>query len=254
MVRAQTARYGVRGAAADLALLALIVTTTSCQSPASGPIPMAQLPPSTSASVGDSLPEVTISTSRNPQRVPDLVAAENRGRAEGDVPRTPAWYVTTVRDPIRGVYTAAIERQSDSRFQIDALSTDEPRAALALVIIGSRPRDLVLSLDGGEFVCAGRDQVCPLLVSIDDSPPVAVRFAVPRHTSATRLHLAGGADARRLLADIGKAKRLTITPTFKNEKTADIKFALTGVRAAIAKIVKRPAPADRMAAEASSGV
>ncbi len=253
MVRAQTARSRVRSAAADLALLALIATATGCQSPASGPVPKTQLPASTAPSVGDSLAEVTVSASRSPQRVPDLVAAENHGRAEGVVQKTPAWYVTTVRDPIRGIYTAAIERQSDSRFEIDALSADQPRAALALVIVGSRPKDLVLSIDGGEFVCAGRDQVCPLLVSLDDAPPIAVRFAVPRHTAATRLHLAGGADARRLLADIGKAKRLTITPTFKNEKTADIKFALTGVRAAIAKIVKRSAPADRMTAEASSG-
>lgn len=240
------------GATAGLALLIVVSTSTGCQSSTPGSAPNGQLQAPTMATVGDSLPRVTVSAGRAAQAIPDRTAVEIRLAQTSVKPTAPSWYVTTVKDPVRGVYTAAVERQSLSRLVFHAPSDEEPRALLALVLLDGRPRDIVLSLEGGEFECIGRGQgnACAIQVSVDGAPPTAVRFSVPRHWAAARLHLAGGADAHRLLVAIGTAKSLIIQPTFKNEKPADLEFALTGLRAAIAKVVKHSVAATHKLAGA----
>ena len=103
-----------------------------------------------------------------------------------------------------------------------------------------QPADLVISIERGRFVCAGqgKDTACSLRVSIDDAAPRPVRFAVPRHFPPTELHLAGGPDARRLLAVLMRAKRMRIQPIFQQDRSPEIEFALTGLSPAIARISK----------------
>jgi hypothetical protein len=109
------------------------------------------------------------------------------------------------------------------------------------VLQNGRPTDLVLSIERGQFICAGhdRDNACPLPVSVDDAAPRPVRFAIRRHWPASHLHLAGGDDARRLLGAIAKGKRLRIQPTFQQEGPPELEFTLTGLNPAIARLMRR---------------
>ena len=245
----------MKGAAAALAPLVIAVASTGCQSSAPEPASNGQLQPPTVAAVNDYLPDVAVSVKRDVKVAPDVsLTGEQSVRTNAD-PAAQAWYVTTVKDPVRGIYTAAVERQNLNHLAPDGRSGAKPRALLALVLLNGRPSNIVLSLELGQFVCGGhdRDNVCPLPVSVDGRPPSAVRFTAPRHGAATHLHLAGGADARRLLAAIGKAKHLLIQPTFKDEKPTDLDFALTGLAPAIATVVKHSVAANQKLAAAIPG-
>jgi len=145
-----------------------------------------------------------------------------------------------VKDPIRGSYTAAVESHSLSHLSSDAPYNGEQRASIALVLQNGRPTDLVLSIERGQFVCAGHDhdKACPLPVTVDDAAPRSVRFAIPRQWPATHLHLAGGDDARRLLAAIATARHLRIQPTLQQEGAPELEFTLTGLNPAIAKLMR----------------
>ena len=166
-----------------------------------------------------------------------------------------AWYLTSVRDPVGGSYTAAVERRSLTRLWFDVPDEGEQRASITIVLRDGRPANLILSIDHGHFVCTGerRDNVCALRVSIDDAAPRLVRFAASRHRPPTDLHLAGGDDARRLIAAIAKAKRLRIQPTFQDEGSPEIEFALTGLDPVIAKLTKRSVAAMPKVTSASPG-
>jgi hypothetical protein len=189
----------------------------------------------------DSLPDVTVTLKPTTR-----VNAEQTGYA---------WYLTSVRDPVRGNYTAAVERRSLTRLWFDVADEGEQRASIALVLRDGRPANLILSIERGSFVCtdAGRDNVCALRVSTDDSAARLVRFAAPRSRPATNLHLVGGDDARRLLAAIAKSKRLRIQPIFEDEGSPEIEFALSGLDPVIAKLVKRSVAAMPKTALASPG-
>jgi hypothetical protein len=166
-----------------------------------------------------------------------------------------AWYLTSVKDPVRGSYAAAVERRSLTRLWFDVPDEGEQRASIALVLRDGRPTDLILSIERGRFVCTGegRDNVCTLRVSIDDSPARLVRFAAPRRPPPTYLHLVGGDDARRLLAAIAKSKRLRIQPILQDEGSPEIEFALTGLDPVIARLVKRSVAAMPKAVTADPG-
>jgi hypothetical protein len=246
----------MRGMAAALALLIVAVGSAGCESSDPDPTPkvQAQAQLENSPPIGESLAEVSVSVGRNSPSSIDVRDSDGRIVRTGMTPPPPAWYVTTVRDPVRGIYTAAVERQSLNRLAFET-SEDEPHALLALILLDGHPSDLVLSLEGGQFDCAGhgRDNTCAVRVSIDGAPAAPVRFTVPQHSLGSRLHLAGGADARRLLATLGKAKRLVIQPAFKNEQPADIEFALTGLTPAIAKLVRRSVAATQKLAATTPG-
>ena len=255
MFRAHITRHRMKGAAAALAPLVIAIASTGCQSSAPEPVSKGQLHPSTVAAINDYLPAVAVSVKRDVQTAPDVSITDEQSVRTSADPAAQRWYVTTVKDPVRGIYTAAVERQSLSHLTLDGRSGEKPRALLALVLFDGRPSNIVLSLESGQFECAGhgRDNVCPLPVSVDGAPPSAVRFAAPRHGATTHLHLAGGADARRLLAAIGRAKHLLIQPTFKNEKSTDLEFALTGLAPAIATVVKHSVAANRQPAAPTPG-
>jgi hypothetical protein len=152
-----------------------------------------------------------------------------------------SWHITSVKDPVRGSYTAAVERRSLTRLWFDDPDEGKQRASIALLLRDGRPTDLILSVEHGRFVCAGHshDNACTLRVSVDDAAARPVRFSASRHRPATPLHLLGGDDARWLLAAISKGKRLRIEQSFREEGNPDIEFALTGLDPAIAKLMKR---------------
>ena len=254
MFRTHTARRRVMGATAKLAPLVAAIASTGCHSSTPEAALQAQLHRPALAAVSGALPDVTVSANRNAKAT--ARTADERTAPKNAEPTAQAWYVTTVKDPVRGIYTAAVERQSLNQLAIDVSSDEEPRALLAVILRDGRPSDIVLSLESGEFECAGHDRpnACPLHVSIDGAPPIAVRFAVPHHWVAAHVHLVGGADARRLLATIGKTRHLAIYPTLKGEKPVDLEFTLTGLTAAISKIVRHSVAANQKLAAATPGV
>jgi hypothetical protein len=257
MFSLHTVPGSVRGAVAALASLIATVGLAGCGSsePDPEPAPKAQAQLENPPPIGESLADVSVSAGRNSPSSIDVRDSDGRIVRTGMTPPPPAWYVTTVRDPVRGIYTAAVERQSLNRLAFETSSEDEPHALLALILLDGHPSDMILSLEGGQFDCAGhgRDNTCAVRVSIDGGPAAPVRFAVPQHSLGARLHLAGGADARRLLATLGKGKRLLIQPAFKNEQPADIEFALTGLTPAIAKLVKHSVAATQKLAATTPG-
>jgi hypothetical protein len=225
---------------AGLSVLGALLVSAGCDSTPPSPVLAARAktpdpPPSSS------LPEVTVTLKPTTR-----ASAEQTGYA---------WYLTSVRDPVRGNYTAAVERRSLTRLWFDVADEGEQRASIALVLRDGRPTNLILSIERGSFVCtdAGRDNVCALRVSTDDSAARLVRFAAPRGRPATNLHLVGGDDARRLLGAIAKAKRLRIQPIFEEEGSPEIEFALSGLDPVIAKLVKRSVAAMPKATLAGPG-
>jgi hypothetical protein len=241
MISGPSRRSGATGAVAGLIALGALVASGGCDSsaPASASGAQAKLPylPAPSGS----LPEVTVALTPTTRANAELTGY--------------AWYLTSVKDPARGSYTAAVERRSLTRLWFDVPDDGEQRASIALVLRDGQPADLILSIERGHFVCAdqGRENVCALRVSIDDAAARPVRFTAPRHRPATYLHLAGGDDARRLLAAIAKAKRLRIQPTFREEGSPEIEFALTGLNPVIARLAKRSVAAMPTAATADPG-
>lgn len=211
---------------AGLTVLGALVVSAGCDSTPPPPVSAARAKP-WGAQPNGSLPEVTVTLKPTTR-----ANAEQTGYA---------WYVTSVKDPVRGNYTAAVERRSLTRLWFDVSDEGEQRASIALVLRDGRPVNLILSIERGSFVCTGegRDNVCALRVSTDDTAARLVRFAAPQLQPATNLHLAGGDDARRLLAAIAKARRLRIQPTFQDEGSPEIEFTLTGLDPVIAKLVKR---------------
>jgi hypothetical protein len=226
-------RSGVTGGFARLTILGTLLASGGCHPSAPATAPGAQGTLRDVPVPTGSLPEVTVALKPSTQ-----AGAEITGHA---------WYVTTVRDPARGSYTAAVERRSLTRLWFDVADEGEQRASIALPLRDGRPTDLMLSVERGRFVCDGEGgkSVCALRVSIDDAAPQLVRFSVPRHRPATCLHLAGGDDARRLLAAIATGTRLRIQPSFADEGSPEIEFALTGLNPAIAKVMKHSVAAMR---------
>ena len=221
-------------APAALALLALGVTAgcgPSSRPPAA--IPIVRSPSLEAPDVEGALPEVTVTLGATTRD-----AAEARGHA---------WYVTAVRDPVRGNFTAAVERRSVNPLWFDSPNEDDQRAAIVVVLRDGRPSDLLLSVEHGQFVCQSKQRAnaCPLRVSIDGMLPASVWFAVPRHWAPTHLHLLGGQDAARLLAAIPKARQLRIQPTFDQEGSPEIEFAVAGLDRAIDRVTKRAVAASR---------
>jgi hypothetical protein len=225
---------------AGLSVLGALLVSGGCDSTAPPPVAAARAKTS-DPPPGSSLLEVTVTLKPTTR-----AGAEQTGYA---------WYLTSVRDPDRGNYTAAVERRSLTRLWFDVADEAEQRASIALVLRDGRPTNLILSIERGSFVCTvpGRDNVCALRVSTDDSVARLVRFAAPRSRPATHLHLVGGDDARRLLAAIAKAKRLRIQPIFEDEGSPEIEFALTGLDPVIAKLVKRSVAAMPKATLAGPG-
>lgn len=203
-----------------------LVLLAGCESEEREPAAVAATPPAETPVAVGSLPDVAVTPEPTTRE-----SAELTGRA---------WYVTTVKDPSTRSYTAAIERRSLEQLSFDTPYDGDQRAAMTLVLHDGQPVDLVLSIERGRFVCAGQgnDSTCTLRVSLDDAAPRPVRFAVPRHFPPTQLHLAGGSDARRLLAVLLRAQRLRIQPVFQQDRSPEIEFALTGLSPAIARILK----------------
>jgi hypothetical protein len=241
MLRLPIISDGTTRAVAGLVLSGALVATTGCHSSAPDPAPttQAKLPdlPQVSGSVADVIVEAAQTSHASPGR---------NGRA---------WYVTAVKDPDRGIYTAAVERQSLTRLSVSGTSDGAQRATLALLLTNGHPSDLVLSVEGARFVCAGRDRdnACLLRVRIDNATPRSVRFAIPRRWPPTRLHLAGGDDARRLLAGIARAKSLRIQPTLAVEGSMELEFPLAGLAPAIARVVRHSVAATPKPPPASTG-
>lgn len=231
--------HGVAGIVVALAALGTLIGASGC-----GPSPpdaaMAQQLPEPPAPTG-ALPDVTVT-----------LGSVTRGSAEST---GRAWYVTAVRDPVRGSYTAAIERRSANPLWFDAPNDGEQRAAIALVLRNGRPADLLLSVERGRFVCRSQehDNACALRVSVDDTALRPVWFAVPRHSPPTYLHLRGGGDSSRLLAALAKAKQLRIQATFEEEGSPEIEFGLAGLHQAIGKVIKRSVAATPKLAAAIPG-
>ncbi len=219
-------RSGTPGAMGRFAALAALALIGGCESAVHDAAPIVVAPPPETPVVAGTLPDVAVTPEPTTRE-----SAELTGRA---------WYVTTVKDPTTRSYTAAIERRSLDQLSFDTPYDGDQRASMTLVLHDGQPVDLVISIERGRFVCAGkdRDTACALRVSIDDAAPRPVRFAVPRHFPPTELHLAGGPDARRLLAVLTRAKRLRIQPIFQQERSPEIEFALTGLSPAIARISK----------------
>jgi hypothetical protein len=224
---------------ARLSALAVLVALGGCQPPVSGTGPEPQAQRQEAPAASGALPEVTVTLKPTSQ-----TGAEITGFA---------WYVTSVKDPARGSYTAAVERRSLTRLWFDVSDEGEQRATIVLPLRQGRPTGLILSIEHGRFVCAGpgKDNVCALRVSVDGAAPRAVQFAAPRHQPATSLRLVAGDDAQRLLAAIAKGKRLRIQPTFEEEGSPEIEFGLNGLNPTIARLVKRSVAAmPRVAANA----
>jgi hypothetical protein len=241
MIRTSLHRIGWAGVAARLGALAVIVAAGGCDSsapavPAAAQATLQELPPPTG-----SLPDVTVTLKPSTR-----TRAETTGYA---------WYITSIKDPARGSYTAAVERRSLTRLWFDVADDGAQRASIALLLHDGRAVDLVLSTEHGRFSCSspGRDNSCALRVSTDDGAARPVRFVAMRHGPATSLHLAGGDDARRLLAAIGKARRLRIQASFEDEGSPEIEFALNGLNPAIARLMKRSVAVMAKASVADPG-
>jgi len=221
---ARQARIGA--APVRFAVLAALLIAGGCETAAHDPAPLVAAPAEETPTVAGTLPDVAVTPEPTTRE-----SAELTGRA---------WYVTTVKDPTTRSYTAAIERRSLDQLSFDTPYDGDQRASITLVLHDGQPADLVISIERGRFVCAGqgKDTACALRVSIDDAAPRPVRFAVPRHFPPTELHLAGGPDARRLLAVLMRAKRMRIQPIFQQDRSPEIEFALTGLSPAIARISK----------------
>lgn len=219
-------RARIPGVPARFAALAALLIVGGCESAVHEPAPVIAAPPAEAPAVAGTLPDVAVTPEPTTRE-----SAELTGRA---------WYVTTVKDPTTRSYTAAIERRSLDPLSFDTPYDGDQRASITLVLHDGEPADLVISIERGRFVCAGqgRDTACALRVSIDDAAPRPVRFSVPRHFPPTELHLAGGPDARRLLAVLTRAKRLRIQPIFQQDRSPEIEFALTGLSPAIARLSK----------------
>lgn len=234
-------RSGLAGVVAGFTVLGAIAAAGGCDSsaPATPAVPRAILqdvPPPAGA-----LPEVTVTLKPSTR-----AGAETTGYA---------WYITSVKDPARGSYTAAVERRSLTRLWFDVADDGAQRASIALLLRDGRPTDLILSTEHGQFTCSSPDKasVCALRVSIDGAVARPVRFAATHSGPATSLHLVGGDDARRLLAGIGKAKRLRIQASFEDEGSPEIEFALNGLNPAIARLMKRSVAAMPKPAATSPG-
>jgi hypothetical protein len=183
--------------------------------------------------------------------LPDVEVALKPSSRSGAERTGYAWYLTSVKDPVRGSYTAAVERRSLTRVWFDVADEAAQRATIVLPLRDGRPTDLILSVEHGRFDCGGLGGArgCVLRVSIDDAAAHPVRFCATRRQTAMALHLVGGDDARKLLAALGKGKRLRIQPSFVEEGSPEIEFALNGLNPAIAKLVKRSvAPVAKVAA------
>ena len=232
---------GLTSACTGFTLLATLVLVGGCRGAAPAAGPDAQLSRGDVPTPAGSLPEVTVTLKPTTRAGAELTGY--------------AWYVTSIRDPVRGSYTAAVERRSLTRLWFDVSDEGEQRASMALLLRDGRPTDLVLSIEHGRFVCAdgARSNVCALRVIIDNSAPRVVRFAAPRRRPATSLHLVGGDDARRLLAAIANAKRLRIQPSFREEGSPEIEFALNGLNPAIARVMKHSVAAMAKVASGSPG-
>ena len=241
MISAPIPRVLAKRVAAWMTVLGVLVIVSGCDSASPTTASDAQAKPGSLPSPGGSLPEVTVSLKPTTRASAELTGY--------------AWYLTSVRDPVRGSYTAAVERRSLTRLWFDVADEAEQRASITLVLREGRPADLILSIEHGRFVCAGdrRDNVCAIRVGIDDSAPRLVRFAAPRHRPATYLHLVGGDDARRLITAIAKARRLRIQPTFQDEGSPEIEFALTGLDPVIARLTKRSVAAMPEVVSAAPG-
>lgn len=241
MISAPRPSSGLSGALAAAAALGAYLLLGGCDSaatttPPERPAQLAELPDPHAT-----LPEVTVTL-----RPTTKTGAEMTGYA---------WYVTSVKDPARGSYTAAVERRSLTRLWFDVADEGEQRASIVLPLHEGRPSDLILSIEHGRFVCAGqgKENVCALRVSIDGAAPRPVRFVAPRQHPGTSLHLVAGDDARRLLAAIARGKRLRIQPTFEEEGSPEIEFGLNGLSPTIARLTKRAVAATAKFAAASPG-
>jgi len=228
---APTRWSGVTVVLAEFTVLGALAASSGCDSSAPTTTPDAQANLQHMPTPAGSLPGVTVSP-RPTARVSTKLISDS-------------WHITSVKDPVRGSYTAAVERRNLTRLRFDDPQEGQQRASIALLLRDSRPTDLMLSVEHGPFACAGHGSAnpCTLRVSIDDAAARTVRFSSSRHRTAMPLHLAGGDDARWLLAAIAKGKRLRIQQSFREEGYPDIEFALTGLDPAIAKLMKRSAAA-----------
>lgn len=242
MLSVLKSRTGMASLVVGLAAVGALVASTGVPAPAARPVPEAVPNPAELPARIGVLPDVSVSP------VPvTRQEAELTGRA---------WYVTALKDPVRGNYAAAVERRSLDSLSFDAPYDGEQRASIAVLLQDGRPADLFVSVDRGQFACtaADRDRTCSLRVSIDGAPARLVRFSVPRHSEPTSVHLVGGEDGRRLLASLTKAKRLRIQPVFQQGRSPEIDFALTGLAPAISRITKHSVattPESRLASSAS---
>jgi hypothetical protein len=241
MIRLPRLLAGVGRAVAGLAAAGTLAAAAGCQSATPDPtLPVQTVRGELPVPAGE-LPDVAVSP--EPTTRED---AERTGRA---------WYVTALKDPVSGSYAAAVERRSLEQLPLDVPADEQQRASLAVFVRDGQPADLVLSIEHGRFVCTGKgaDKTCAVRVSLDDGAPRLVRFSAPRRFSESRLHLAGGDDARRLLAGLAKAKHLRIQPTFERERSPEIDFALTGLSPAIARVTKRSVAATALPASGVPG-
>jgi hypothetical protein len=204
MVRAFTRRGPVIGAIAGFAALGALVALAGCNS--SAPAPPADVAKS------DVIPMPAV-------LLPDVDVTPKPIRRTGRGTAGSTWYITSVKDPARGNYTAAVERLSLTQVWFDGADEAAQRATMVLPLHDGRPTDLILSVEHGRFECAakGRDKACTVRVSVDRAPARPVRFCALSPRSPNSLHLVGGEDARQLLAAIGKGKRLRIQPSFVEE-------------------------------------
>jgi hypothetical protein len=218
---------GVTGVLAEFTVLGALVASSGCDSSAPTTVPDAQANLRYMPTPAGSLPGVTVTPKPTARVSAKLIRY--------------SWHITSVKDPVRGSYTAAVERRNVTRLWFDDLEEGKQRASIVLLLRDGRPTDLILSVEHGRFVCTGQgpDNACTLRVSIDDAAARPIRFSASRHRSAPLLHLVGGDDARWLLAAIAKGKRLRIQQSFRQEGYPDIEFALTGLDPAIAKLTKR---------------
>ncbi len=241
MITAPKRPRGLTDLACALILLGTLVAAGGCGSPAPLAPPEAQAKQLELPAPVATLPDVE-------------VALKPSSRAGAEVTGS-AWYVTSVRDPAGGGYTAAVERRSLTRVWFDVADEAAQRATIVLPLKNGRPTDLILSVEHGRFDCGGRgrEKGCVLRVSIDDAAPRPVRFCAARQHASTALHLLGGDDARKLLAALGKAKRLRIQPSFVEEGSPEIEFALNGLNPTIARLIKRSVAAVPKLAANTSG-
>jgi len=228
MITALTCPRGLRAAASACLVFGLLVAAAGCDS--STPTPSAG-PQALATPVELPAPAATL---------PDVEVALKPSSRSGAEQTGYAWYVTSVKDPTRGSYTAAVERRSITRVWFDVTDEAAQRATIVLPLKDGHPTDLILSVEHGRFDCGqGRDKGCVLRVSIDDAAARPVRFCAARKHASNALHLVGGDDARKLLAALAKAKRLRIQPSFVEEGSPEIEFAITGLNPTIARLVKR---------------